>query len=111
MSRELFDLVWSLRFVPYQVKAVKIQTELLFAISVILTATPPSVLFDEFGARDDVVGDVGELFEVQKWVGDVIEQDTDQEVIRMCATVLSIMKELYEERQGEFLKPISQIGY
>ncbi|KAJ3051373.1 TEL2, telomere maintenance protein 2 [Rhizophlyctis rosea] len=110
LSRELFDLLWSLRFVPYQTKGMQIQSDLLFGFSCVLTALSPSILVDEFGARDAGSGDVGELYELQRWVGDVLERETDQEVIRMCATVLSIMKEVYEEREGEFLKPFSRIS-
>ena len=69
LSREVFDLLWSLRFVPYQTKGMQIQTEILFGFSCVLTALSPSILVDEFGPRDAGYGDVGELYELQGWVG------------------------------------------
>ncbi|KAJ3298412.1 TEL2, telomere maintenance protein 2 [Borealophlyctis nickersoniae] len=111
MARELFDLVWALRYLPYNSKGMDIQAELLFAISVILTSLPSSILFDEFGSRGyGLGGDVGDIGEIQRWIAEIFEKDPNQHVIKMCASVLAILKDLHEERQERFLGPLGKLS-
>ncbi|KAJ3187621.1 TEL2, telomere maintenance protein 2 [Irineochytrium annulatum] len=89
MSRELFDLLWSL---DYRSQDASVRNAILFGYSAVVTSLPKALLMAEFGPtrnNDAMTGRAG-IEDVLRFAAENLERETDKGAFEKCARLLTL---------------------
>ena len=83
MGSAMIEFTWALRYHPEPV----VRQVLVFALVMVFTSVPISLLFSEHG---------GELLEVHNWLKDLMEKDDNADVRRTAIQALMVLEDAFK---------------